>query len=275
MKPHERTFANRIGKSLAIPLSRLAVSSMTEGVVRLVEAYLCILQGKGAGSGWSLETEIKAALTQINNSTPVVFDVGANVGKWSLLLRKHFPDARIFLFEPQQACQKAISNLNIPNSVLIPKVASSATGQIVQLFSDADTSEKAAVHQRRDSYFSSSTFTPTDVETVTIDDVVRLHEIARVDFMKIDVEGHELDVLLGAKESLASRRIKAFSFEFGSGNINSRTFFHDFWDLIVPLGYKIYRILPSSRLMPIREYYEDCEYFRGVTNYIGVLSEPE
>ena len=65
--------------------------------------------------------------------------------------------------------------------------------------------------------------------------------------------------------------IKALTFEFGSGNVNSRTFFRDFWDLLNPLGYKIYRILPSSRMMPIKEYYEDCEYFRGVSNYLAVL----
>ena len=41
--------------------------------------------------------------------------------------------------------------------------------------------------------------------------------------------------------------------------------------VLSPLGYKIYRILPSSQMMPIKEYYEDCEYFRGVNNYLAVL----
>jgi hypothetical protein len=97
------------------------------------------------------------------------------------------------------------------------------------------------------------------------------YQLPCVDFMKIDVEGHELAVLNGAIKSLKGRLIKALSFEFGSGNLNSRTFFHDFWDMLTPLGFHIFRILPSSRLMPINKYSEDCEYFRGATNYIAIL----
>ena len=40
-----------------------------------------------------------------------------------------------------------------------------------------------------------------------------------------------LEALKGAANSLASGMIKALAFEFGSGNLNSRTFFRDFWDL--------------------------------------------
>lgn len=106
---------------------------------------------------------------------------------------------------------------------------------------------------------------------MAIDDVVEEHGLDHIDLLKIDVEGHELSVLKGALNNLQRGRVRALTFEFGSGNINSRTFFHDFWDLLTPLGFRIFRVLPTGRLMPIREYYEDCEYFRGVTNYIAVL----
>lgn len=272
MKPNEQTVVNKIGKILARPLSSLFVNSTTEGFARLLEAYWCVLLGNGAGSGWALDAEIEAAKTTIHRTSPIIFDVGANTGEWSVSLHKLFPQSQMFLFEPQPACQKIISGKNIPNSILISNAVSSIAGQAVRLFSSADDAEIASLHQRRDSYFSDKSFTSIEVATVTIDDVISEHKIACVDFMKMDVEGHELDVLKGAMRSLEGRIIKALSFEFGSGNINSRTFFHDFWDLLTPLGYRIYRILPSSRLMPIKEYYEDCEYFRGVTNYIAILS---
>jgi hypothetical protein len=60
------------------------------------------------------------------------------------------------------------------------------------------------------------------------------------------------------------------TFEFGSGQINSRTFFHDFWDLLQPLGFALRRICPGGRTVPVDEYYEDLEYFRGVTNYLAL-----
>mgnify|MGYP006172137911 FL=1 len=44
-----------------------------------------------------------------------------------------------------------------------------------------------------------------------------------------------------------------------------------YWDLLDGFGYRLFRVLPSSRLLPIVGYYEDCEHFRGVTNYLAVL----
>ncbi len=186
-------------------------------------------------------------------------------------MQQLFPGAKIFMFEPQPACQKIISEKSISGSKLIPKAASATSGQAIKFFTNGETSGIASLHPRRDSYFSNERFATIEVDTITIDDMVADNALPSVDFMKIDVEGHELAVLTGARKSLEQGIIKALSFEFGSGNLNSRTFFHDFWDLLSPLGYKIFRILPSARLMPIPEYYEDCEYFRGVTNYIATL----
>jgi hypothetical protein len=85
----------------------------------------------------------------------------------------------------------------------------------------------------------------------------------------MDIEGHELFALRGAKNALKAGCIRALSFEFGSGNINSRTFFRDFWDLLTMYEYKIVRVLPGGKLYSVRAYNEDLEYFRGVSNYIA------
>ncbi|HWU41357.1 MAG TPA: FkbM family methyltransferase, partial [Candidatus Acidoferrum sp.] len=129
----------------------------------------------------------------------------------------------------------------------------------------------ASLHPRRDSYLSGLALRQSTVRVVTIDEVMDNLEIAVVDFMKLDIEGNELAALRGARRVLESKRIRALTFEFGSGNINSRTYFRDFWDLLQPLGYTVERIGPSGILIPVSAYYEDLEYFRGVTNYLAVL----
>jgi hypothetical protein len=91
--------------------------------------------------------------------------------------------------------------------------------------------------------------------------------------MKMDIEGHELFALRGAQRALTSRKIGALSFEFGCGNINSRTFFRDFWNLLNGSGFDIWRIAPGGREVRIIEYYEDLEYFRGATNYVAALAQ--
>jgi FkbM family methyltransferase len=268
MKPHEQNVFNRVGKTLAKPLSRLVAGH--EDFARLLEAYWCILLGKGAGSGWALDAEINAAKSVINNPYPVIFDVGANIGDWSLLMHKSLPQARIFMFEPQPDCQQIIKDKHIPNAILIPNAVSS-TKHTVKLYRTESKSPMASLHQRGDSYSNKNLSTSIDVETTTIDDVVESFSLTGIDFIKMDIEGHELEALNGAARSMERGVIKALSFEFGFPNVNSRTFFRDFWDLLHPLNYQIYRILPSSRLMPVKEYYEDCEYFRGATNYVAVL----
>ncbi len=271
MKPHDKSILNITGKALACPLSRLVANSITAGFSQLAEAYWCILLGKGSGTGWDFESEINAAKALIDRTEPIIFDVGANVGNWSSRIHELFPKAELFLFEPQSACQKLIAEKKIPRSTLIQKAVSSKGGQVIRMFTSGETSGIASIHQRRDSYFSQTNFTTFEISTLSLDDFIEENYITHVDFLKIDVEGHELEVLRGAIKSLEKKIIKSLSFEFGSGNINSRTFFRDFWDLLTALGYSIKRVLPSSQLLPIKVYYEDCEYFRGVTNYVATI----
>ena len=113
-------------------------------------------------------------------------------------------------------------------------------------------------------------FSAVEVPVVRLDDIIEEFQIEIVDFLKLDIEGAELDALLGAAAALRSGAIRALSFEFGMNNIDSRTFFRDFWDLLVPLGFSIFRIAPGGTLIRIREYREELEYFKIVSNYVAV-----
>jgi hypothetical protein len=87
-----------------------------------------------------------------------------------------------------------------------------------------------------------------------------------IDYVKIDVEGHELDVLEGFGSIIDNVRI--IQFEFGGANIDTRTFFQDFWYFFTDKNYSLYRISPIG-VLPIRKYTELDEFF-STTNYIAV-----
>jgi FkbM family methyltransferase len=257
----------KMAKSLILATSGVLSSAYLQSAISFGETGAALLQGKGAGSGWDLDAEVTAAVKFIRPGA-MVFDVGANKGEWSRAIRKRVSDVRLFLFEPQAACAPY---LGIDGVVLTQAAIGETDGRAV-LHSPGDAAGNASMHARGDTYFAGQTFVSTEVAVLSIDSFVEAHAIQSVDFMKMDIEGHELFALRGADRALTRGVIRALSFEFGSGNINSRTFFRDYWDLLTERNYDIYRILPRGRILRISRYDEDLEYFRGVSNYIAVLA---
>jgi hypothetical protein len=82
----------------------------------------------------------------------------------------------------------------------------------------------------------------------------------------MDVEGHELEVLQGARRTLEDIRI--VQFEFGGSNIDTRTFFQDFWYFFDEIDFQIYRLTPSGPII-VSSYSEQDETFRS-TNYFAI-----
>jgi len=271
VKPHEASVYNTLGKKTAPTLSSLLARDRLASWVRSLETYLAFIQGKGSGSGWDIEAEARLAVQQVRRSDPVVFDVGAGRGDWSASFLKTLgTPARLFLFEPLPSYQEVLSSRDLPGATLIPAAAGDRSQPGV-LHAPRSGFPIASLYLRRDSYFRTEEFYQEAVEVITLDDVIEDYGFDYVDFAKIDVEGHELAVLHGASRALESRKIKAIAFEFGSGNINSRSYFHDLWDVLCPSGYHVWRICPGGVLLPVREYYEDLEYFRGVSNYLATV----
>jgi hypothetical protein len=126
-----------------------------------------------------------------------------------------------------------------------------------------------SLHPRGDSFAQDDHFSVRDVPVRRLDDMLHEHGVEHVDFLKMDLEGHELFALRGARGYLAQRRVSALSFEFGSANVNSRTFFRDLWEFLRPLGYDVHRIIPGGRAVRVDRYDETLEFFRGATNYVA------
>lgn len=272
MRLERATFLNRLAKKCAAPLSYVLCSRLLHNPTRAFDAYLNFLLGKGSGTGWDLQHEIQTALSCVHSERPIVFDVGANVGDWSKGFLAASPQARLYLVEPSPGCQRQIQTLGLPYAALIPCALGDRPGKASLHFSSA-VDGSASLHTRGDSYFQDRTYQTVEVEVTTIDQLIAQHQIKFVDFIKMDIEGHELQALQGATNALKEKRIGALSFEFGSGNINSRTYFREFWELLSANNFQLARITPGGRLVPIDEYYEDCEYFRGATNYVARLKD--
>jgi len=105
-----------------------------------------------------------------------------------------------------------------------------------------------------------------DVAIDTVDNFCIEHNIKKIDLLKIDVEGHELDVLCGAETIFDN--IEVVMFEFGGCNIDTKTYFRDFYKFFNEQDMIIYRITPSGYLHELGDYKESFEQFR-TTNFIA------
>ena len=106
------------------------------------------------------------------------------------------------------------------------------------------------------------------VESTTLDIFCKQHQIHCIDFLKLDIEGFEYHALKGAGGLIQDKKIKFIQFEFGGADIDTRTFFRDFYLLLSP-KFKIYRILKNG-LQPVEKYSEFDEVF-VTTNYLAEL----
>jgi hypothetical protein len=110
-----------------------------------------------------------------------------------------------------------------------------------------------------------------NVDIVKLDNFLEAEFIEEVDLLKIDTEGNEYNVLLGAGEFLTTNKIKALHIEFNEMNVVSGVNFKKFWDLLP--NYNFYRILPGGKLLPIKRYSPIlCEIY-AYQNIIATLKK--
>ncbi len=84
------------------------------------------------------------------------------------------------------------------------------------------------------------------VKVTTVDNYCCGNAISHIDFLKVDVEGHELAVMRGAAEMLKKQAIDYIQFEYGGCWIDSRTLFMDMYDFLTGYGYVVGKIMPEG-----------------------------
>ena len=232
------------------------------------------LQGIGSGSSVSQSGEI-AVFTKLKDSLRskqelCVFDVGANKGQFLTLAHTCLADRRfsIHSFEPsrktyQLLCENAgnYSNAVLNNCGLGRELAER------ELFYDTIGSGLASLTKRNLDHVGIKMELSEKVKILTIDDYCSGKQIEQIDLLKIDVEGHELDVLAGGENMFSRSAIGVVTFEFGGCNIDTRTFLQDYFAFFKQHQMRVARITPGGYLYDLDSYQESFEQFR-TTNFI-------
>ena len=133
----------------------------------------------------------------------VVVDVGANCGAFSVYSAHHYPDAAIHAVEPGSE-PRALLERNAANhsNIRVHPVGLHATDAVVPLYKGGEDSILGSIHRR-------------DINTEESEPVqlragggwAAEHGIERMDVLKVDVEGCEVDVLRSLEELLPTVKV--------------------------------------------------------------------
>ena len=137
----------------------------------------------------------------------IFIDVGANHGEFTLFAAKRLTQGLVIAFEPVSFIFKKLKRnveLNdLSNVILIPK-GLGYTNQKTTLYGTEkhhiDGSKNEGLYSTKLINDRSTIY--EEVEIIRLDDFLKSLEISKVDIIKIDVEGSELDVLMGARNSI-------------------------------------------------------------------------
>jgi FkbM family methyltransferase len=201
----------------------------------------------------------------------VIFDVGANAGAYSRMCSRLFPGAVIHAFEPHPLNFLKLQESPGSDNIKTHNIGfSNQPGQFeLYDYADKDGSSHASMYEESLTRLSGMKSIRHMAQMSTIDNFMERHKIDLIDFLKIDTEGHEMNVLRGASDAIAHDKILVIQFEFGRPHLASRTFFRDIFDLLES-KYDLYRLLPTS-LLPVREYHYLFNEIFTFQNYVAIL----
>jgi FkbM family methyltransferase len=238
---------------------------MTEGelIMNVVEQYFEALRQIGI-----LDTDFdnngeKAFLMQYltNFDGPVVFDVGAHHGDYSLAVKNICESAVIYAFEPHPVTFERLRDNTGATGIRTFEYGLGSENSDSRIFDyvNQDGSQHASIYSEVIEVIHRGKSMSHEIRLRKLDDIVGELGIHKINLLKIDTEGNEMSVLIGGERAIRSGMVDVIQFEFNEMNVISKTYFKDFFDFLPE--YDFYR-LSSNGPLYIKEYVPAfCEIF--------------
>ena len=199
----------------------------------------------------------------------IVFDIGANMGFYTIWMSRSIGElGQIHSFEPDannfDRLSQNISINQFKGQFILNNDAVSKKNGIMKMTIGFDGENHLV-----DSNFSGNSST---INVVCLDEYCKQKSISLIDFIKIDVEGFELDVLKGAVNLLNQKNIEVIQLEVNRALINSGTTQKELISFVEDIGYTFctYDFI-TNRIIPIVVNDERENYF--ITNKLNHINK--
>jgi FkbM family methyltransferase len=209
-------------------------------------------------------------IKQISRLKPrVIFDVGANTGKYCKEILKHSGTCDIYCFEPVKKTFELLQGQVRSAQVHFFQQGLYCENKKLSIYIYPSHTHASVFQLKAVPYEQTGI---EEIEVVRGDDFVRQHKISFIDLLKLDIEGSELDALKGFELTIRERNIRAIQFEYGYINITTRNLLIDYYEFFESFGYIIGKLYPRS--VSFRKYKFKDEDFRG-PNFVAVHKDDQ
>jgi FkbM family methyltransferase len=191
--------------------------------------------------------ERAAWLREMNIET--VLDVGANVGQFAASIRKVLPEARIYAFEPVEACFEELSRGNSGDRLFqgFPYALGDRDGSATINVNDFTPSSSVLPMARRHvaEFPFTAHSTGAEIQVRRLDTVVPGLELSGPMLVKLDVQGFESQVIKGGRETLAAADVIITEVSFARFYVG-QTSFEELYAELQGLGLRFHGILSQT-----------------------------
>lgn len=225
------------------------------------------------GEEWFARSLVRAHAARGATRPWVVVDAGANAGDYSAMLHR-FAQAEgcelvVHAFEPSRAARTRLQ-ARFPEASWLRPVAK-AVGEregVAVLHGGASGATHASLIERAGS--QETAVSSVEVEVTTLAAYLDGNHIARVDLLKLDIEGFELSALRGLGERLKPDLVAAIQFEYGGTTLDAGVTLRQLYALLEARGYRVAKLLPGG--LAVRGYAPWMEHF-NYANYVAISPE--
>lgn len=206
----------------------------------------------------------------VTNSA-VVLDVGGHVGEWSGQVLRTHPNFQgsIFVFEPLSI--EALEKRFTGNPAI--KIFHQGMYQvpcIMPLHIPLNLSCLSSVYPRKCYARLTGRVDTKQVKMNSVDNFLAEEKtVDKIDFLKIDTEGAELDVLKGATKALKDHKIKTVQFEYGGTYPDAKTTLKQVFQFLTDFGYHVFRITEKG-VIPMLQWQDQYENYQ-YSNYLATV----
>jgi FkbM family methyltransferase len=202
----------------------------------------------------------------------VIFDIGANIGNYTQMFLDKISNTNIVadfhLFEPTSSCFYILSDKYKNNeNIFLNNVGISDESIEANIYYDREKSGFASLYRRNLDSYNIQMNHIERVKLVKLQDYIQEKGISHIDFIKIDIEGHELKALKGAGKYLNNEFIDFIQFEYGGANLDSHTSLMEIYGFLQSKGFLIAKVMNKG--LVLREYMPYMDNF-NYANYVAV-----